>query len=98
MSGHVAIVSADHLDANAEPGEIVDRTLRVRLGRVGEDKKAVKRHALFVVATVALLCRDPAIRHSQNPEPLRPFGFKDFIELGAQFGRERDLDGTAFER
>ena len=98
MRRHIAIVSADHLDADAEPGEIVDRALRVRLGRVGEDQKAAKRHVLFVIAAVVRLRRDPACRHSQDPEPLGPFGLEDRIELGAQFGRERDIDAIAFER
>ena len=98
MSRHIAIVSANDFDANAELGEIVDRPLRVRLGRVGEDQKAAKRHALFVIAAIARFGRDPACRHSQDPEPLGPFGFKDRIEFGAQFGRERGIDGIAFER
>ena len=98
MRRHIAIVAADHLDADAEPGEIVDRTLRVRLGRVGEDKKAAKGHVLFVIAAVVRLRRHPAGRHSQNPEALGPFGLEDRIEFGAQFGRERDIDAIAFER
>ncbi len=82
----MAVVAADHLDADAEPGQIVDRTFRVLLGRVEEDEKAAKGHALLVIAAVALLRRDPACRHGQDPEARGPLGLKDRIELGAQFG------------
>jgi hypothetical protein len=76
----------------------VDRPLRVRLWRVGEDKKATKRHALFVIAAIAGFGRDPACRHSQDPEPLGSFGLEDCIEFGTQFNRDRGINGIAFER
>src|SRR4029077_9652950 len=98
MSRHIAIVSADHFDADAEPSEVLYRPLRVRLWRVGEDQKAAKCHAPFVIAAIARFGRDPASRHGQDPEPLGSFALEDRIEFGAQFCRERGVDGIAFER
>src|SRR5665647_266153 len=98
MSRHIAVVSADHLDADAELGEIVDRTLRVRLRWVGEDKEPAKGHALLVIAAIGRLGCHPPCRYSQNPESLGSFGFEDRIEFSAQFERKRDVDSIAFER
>ena len=61
MRRHVAIVAADHLDADAEPGEVVDRALRVRLGRVVEDKKAAKGHVPLVVAVIVAASPRPCV-------------------------------------
>ena len=84
MRRDVAIVAADHLDADAEPGEVADRPLRVRLGRVGEEQEAAKRHARFVVAAVVLLGRDLARRHRQDPEPFGALGLVERLEFRAQ--------------
>ena len=91
MRRHIAIVAADHLDADAEPVEVVDRALRVRLGRVVEDEKAAKGHVLFVVAAVVLLCRDLAGRHGQNAKAFGPLGLEDILQFGAPFG----ISGTS---
>ena len=97
MRRHVAIVAADHLDADAEPVEVVDRALRIRLGRVVEDEKAAKGHVPFVVAVVVRLHGHPARGHGQNTEAFGALGLEDRLELRAPSGIERNLDAVALE-
>jgi len=97
MSRHIAIVSANHLDADTKLGEIVDRTFRVRLGRVGEDQKAAKGHPLLVFTTVVRLGRNSARRHSQDPESLYPL-LQRPRQVRHAFGGERDIDGIALDQ
>ena len=98
MRRHIAIVAADHLDADAEPVEIVDRALRVRLGRVVEDEKAAKGHVPFVVAVVVRLRRDLAGRHGQNTEAFGALGLEDLLQFRAPLGIQRNLDAIAVQR
>ena len=94
----MAVVSADHFDANTELGEIVDRPLRVRFGWVGEDQKAAKRHVLLLISSIVRLGRDLARSQSQNPKPLGPLRLKNPIEFGTQCRRKGDIGGVSPER
>ena len=98
MRRHVAIVAADHLDADAEPVEVVDRALRVRLGRVEKDEKAAKGHVPFVVAVVVRLRRDLAGGHGQNAEALGALGLEDRLQLRPPLGIQRHLGAVAVQR
>ena len=98
MRRHIAIVAADHLDADAEPVEVVDRALRVRLGRVVEDEKAAKGHVPFVVAAVVLLRADLPGRHGQNTEAFGALGLEDILQFRTPLRIQRDIDAPAFER
>ena len=98
MRRHIAIVAADHLDADAESVEVADRALRVRLGRIVEDEKAPKGHALFVITAVMLFRRDLPGRQSQNTEAFGPLGLEDLLQFRAPFGIQRALDTVAFQR
>ena len=94
----MAVVSADHLHANTELGEIVDRSLRVRFGWVGEDQKAAKRHVPLLISSIVRLGRNLARSQSQDPKPLGPLRLKNPNEFGTQCRRKGDIGGVAPER
>ena len=97
-AGDIAIVAADDLDADAELGEVADRSLRVRLGRIGEEQEAGERHAGFVVVAVVVFRGDLACRHGQDAESFRALGLVERLKPALQVRRERHLGAIAVDR
>ena len=91
MRRDVAIVAADHLDADAEVREVADRLLRVRLGRIGEEQEAGKGHPALVAVDVAFFRCDLACRHGEDAESFRALRLVESLKFRLPVRRERNI-------